>query len=112
MPSHGEAAVPQISVEQPSPRRETWHCRQRRNSCRVLRNWYMESATRVLRFCRARRAPADLSGGVMKSLFAAVAAIAVLVACSPASAQSSTDVLQRLGAPEETHADRNKENDG
>ena len=48
----------------------------------------------------------------MRSLFAAVAAIAVWVACSPASAQSSNDILQRLEALEQSNAELKKENAG
>lgn len=40
----------------------------------------------------------------MKSLFPAVAAIAVLAVCNQASAQSSSDVLQRLEALEQSNA--------
>src|SRR5438132_11548615 len=40
----------------------------------------------------------------MKSLLLAVAAIAVLAACNQASAQSSSDVLQRLEALEKSNA--------
>jgi cell division protein FtsB len=46
----------------------------------------------------------------MKLSYPAVALIAVLAACNPASAQSTTDILQRLEALEKSNADLKKEN--
>jgi len=46
----------------------------------------------------------------MKLSYPAVALIAVLAACNPASAQSTTDILQRLEALEKSNGDLKKEN--
>src|SRR5436190_1743820 len=50
------------------------------------------------------------SGGVMKSVIPAIAAIAVVAVCGQASAQSSTDIVQRLEALEQSNTELRKEN--
>ena len=51
-----------------------------------------------------------ISGGIMKRLFAAAAAVAAMAVCGAASAQSNSDILQRLEALEKSNTDLKKEN--
>src|SRR6202521_3395705 len=103
VPSDGEAADPQVTLAQAS-------CKQAISGYPAKK--FLSAVAQLAhgnrhasdRFLRAQGAQSHISGDVMKSLLPAVAAIAVLAVCNPASAQSNSDVLQRLEALEGSNA--------